>query len=152
MGSITDAVDVAGVLCGCAVGLAALLLCAWWMWARFTRPGGQHSNLDEHTSVARFQHDARPTEVPPPASGRSRTSQAGQPTRGCTDDSVQPILAPSLAPPRAVHRAAVVAAFFDSPTGRDLPVVSCPLPRTPAGWAPRRGDLGAASAAHVSDV
>ncbi|MFI5590124.1 hypothetical protein ACIA5G_34115 [Amycolatopsis sp. NPDC051758] len=54
MDSAARTVNVAGVACGCAVGLAAILLFGWWLWARFARPHGQHNNLDDHTSVAQL--------------------------------------------------------------------------------------------------
>jgi hypothetical protein len=54
MDSAARTVNIAGVICGCAVGLAAVLLLCWWLWARFARPQGQHSNLAGHTSVARL--------------------------------------------------------------------------------------------------
>ncbi|WP_285483880.1 hypothetical protein [Amycolatopsis sp. NBRC 101858] len=150
MGTMTDAVDVAGVLCGCTVGFAGLLLCGWWLWSRFARPHGQHANLDERTSAIRLQRDAHPVEAR--LSGPSRTSQVDRPVCCRTGDSVQPVTVFSPAPPKTVHRASVVAAFFDSATRRDLPPVGSPLPRTSEGWAPHRGNLVEDGAAHVSNA
>lgn len=54
MDSATRTVNIAGVVCGCVVGFVAILLFGWWLWARFARPHGQHSNIDDHTAVDRL--------------------------------------------------------------------------------------------------
>ncbi len=40
-------VEVVGLGCGCAVGLAAVLLLVWWLWRRFARPHGRHADFHE---------------------------------------------------------------------------------------------------------
>ncbi len=152
MGSDTDATEVAGVLCGCAVGLVALALCAWWSWARFARPHGRHAHLGVRTSVTSLPHYAQPADGLSSGPTQSRAAQPDRSARGHTEGSVQPMLASSPAPPRAVHRAAVVATFFDSPTHRGFPPITCPLPRDPEAWAPHRGSLLSESTAHVSNA
>jgi hypothetical protein len=66
-------VEIVGLGCGCAVGLAAVLLLTWWLWSRFARPHGRHSHIDDSTSSARLRdHDVTAPVQPNQLQGASR--------------------------------------------------------------------------------